>query len=132
MSPPNLADFSIEQFEQGEIEAGSFGHEAHVYLAWLYLDRYPAATAAARYTTALRDLTVKLGVPEKYHDTITRFFLLLIDKRRDDTGCWERFRAVNDDLFSRGQDILNRFYTRELLASDEARQQYLPPDKLVA
>ncbi len=38
---------TIDDLEQCRIEADSFNHEAHVYLAWLYLDRYSVAEASS-------------------------------------------------------------------------------------
>ena len=67
--------FSIEQFEASEIDPEQFGHAAHVYLAWLYINQYGADTALTRFDAALRRLTDRLGVPQKYNATITGFLL---------------------------------------------------------
>ena len=77
---------------------------------------------------------VKLGVPGKYHDTITWFYLLIIAERRNRDGGddWPTFRRANDDLFSRDDNVLGRYYSKELLASDEARNNFILPDRLVA
>ena len=40
-------------------------------MAWLYLERYTLLDAVSRFTAAIRRLTEKLGVPGKYHETIT-------------------------------------------------------------
>ena len=87
-------DFSIDAFELGEIDPDAFDHQAHVYVAWLYLERFPLPVALEKFDAALRRLTVKLGIPGKYHATITWFYLLLIGERRaDEPGAdWFRFR----------------------------------------
>ena len=128
---------TIEDLEQCRIDADSFDHEAHVYMAWLYLDRYAVAEAIERFTAALKRLTVKLGVPDKYHETITWFFMLIIAERRNgDTGPsdidWPGFKRINDDLFRRDNNILHRYYNTETLANDKAREGFVLPDKLVA
>ncbi len=125
---------TIDDLEQCRIEAGSFDHEAHVYLAWLYLDRYTVAEAIERFTAALKRLTAKLGVPGKYHDTITWFFMLVIAERRDGPSGldWPGFKRNNDDLFRRDNNILHRYYNTDTLATDRARQRFVLPDKLVA
>ena len=121
---------SIAAMEAGDIDAATFDHEAHVYLGWLYVNRYPLAEAIDRFTGALRRLTEQLGVPDKYHDSISWFYLLLIAERRSAAGDaeWFSFRRDNDDLFRREPSILDRFYSRELLASDRARKTFVLPD----
>jgi len=122
---------SLESFEAGTIDPEDFDHEAHIYVAWLYLERYPVTEAIDRFTCALRRLTRKLGVPGKYHETITWFFLLLIAERRAQATCagWFAFRRDNDDI-CRSALTLQRYYSKELLASEQARQHYLLPDRL--
>ncbi len=125
---------TIEKFELGEIDGDSFDHEAHVHIAWLYLNEYAVTEAIERFTLALRRLTTKLGVPGKYHDTISWFFMLIIAERRDEQArqCWSEFKADNSDLLQRENNILYRYYSKEILASDGARRSFVLPDKLVA
>jgi hypothetical protein len=127
-----LPGFSVEAFERGEIDPDAFDDEAHVYVAWLYLERFPLPEALGKFDAALRRLTVKLGVPGKYHATITWFFLLLIAERRhaDPGADWNRFRRQNADLVEDG-GLLGRYYSRRTLASDRARQSFVLPDRLV-
>ena len=125
---------SIAAMEAGEIDPATFDHEAHVYLGWQYVRAYPLTQAIDRFTDALRRLTIKLGVPGKYHDTISWFYLLLIAERRDqaEDDSWLNFRRDNDDLFSRGNNVLDRYYSKELLWSDRARQSFVLPDRRAA
>jgi len=124
---------TVDAFENGAVDPDTFDHEAHVYVAWLYLERFPLLEAIANFDAALRRLTASLGIPGKYHATITWFFMLLIAERRDATpdSDWHRFRRDNDDLVSDGK-ILQRFYDSGTLASDRARQSFVLPDKLAA
>ena len=123
---------SIEALEAGRIDAGTFDHEGHIYLAWLYLDQFPLADAISRFTDALKRLTIRLGVPDKYHETISWLFMLLIAERRSNATAqdWFSFRHVNNDLFAGGIDVLQRYYSKELLWSDRARQSFVLPDRL--
>ena len=131
MNSAVLPTLSVEAFERGEIDPDAFDHEAHVYLAWLYLERFPLPEALGRFDTALRRLTVKLGVPGKYHATITWFFLLLIAERRNagPGADWRGFRRRNADLVENG-GLLEDYYHRGTLASNRARQSFVLPDRL--
>ena len=132
MNATALPGVSVEAFERGEIDPDTFDHEAHVYLAWRYLERFPLPTALEKFDAALRRLTAKLGIAGKYHATITWFFLLLIAERRsEDPGSdWQRFRQQNADLIE-DKGILQLYYSRQVLASDRARQSFVLPDRLM-
>jgi hypothetical protein len=124
---------SIEAFENGSIDPDTFDHEAHIHVAWLYLERFELPDAIGKFDAALRRLTLRLGIPRKYHATITWFFLLLISERRAASpgADWRLFRCRNEDIFS-GGDILRRHYTTEVLASDRARRTFVLPDRVGA
>jgi hypothetical protein len=133
MNAAALPEVSIEAFESGALDAAAFDHEAHIYMAWLYLEQFPPLQATRRYTRSLKRLTAKLGIPGKYHETITWFFMLLIDERRRNCVApdWFSFRRNNDDIFARGEEsILRRYYRPETLASDSARRSFVLPDRL--
>lgn len=132
MNAAAMPQFTIAALEDGRVDAAAFDHEAHAYVAWLYLEEMPLLDAIDRFSRALQRLTVKLGVPDKYHATITWFFMLLIaERRKRDPDCdWFAFHRNNSDLFSRDVSIINRYYSSELLASDRAKQSFALPDKL--
>jgi len=72
---------SIAEFESLDIDPNHFDHEAHVYVAWAYLQKFGLLASIDRYSTVLQRLTMKFGVPEKYHETITWFYLLATAER---------------------------------------------------
>ncbi|MGA8203024.1 MAG: hypothetical protein WB812_00810 [Woeseiaceae bacterium] len=133
MKADRIARLSIEKFEAGNVDVDAFDHEAHVYIAWLYLKTFPRAQAAARFCAALRRLTERVGVPARYHETISRFFLELIARRRDTAAArdWPAFRRENDDLCSGAAELLQRHYSPELLSSERARTSFVMPDRRV-
>ncbi len=121
---------SIEQFEAGDVDAERFDHEAHVYVGWLYVQAFDLADAVARFDCALRRLTAHLGVPGKYHATITWLFLVLINERATRDETWEEFRSRNESLIRDSKATMRRYYSDTLLFSDAARRHFVLPDKL--
>ena len=123
---------SIEALESANIDPESFNHESHVYAAWLYLEQWRLNEATQRFCAAIRQLTLKLGVETKYHETITCFFMQLINQRRSamQQPSWAVFRRENADLIENAGITLHRYYSKKLLASELARQHFLLPDKL--
>jgi len=121
---------SLADFEDACIDAREFDHAAHVYVAWQLLAEVPVPEAIARYASALQRLTRKLGVPGKYHETITGFFILLVAERRQACPArdWDRFAAANADLLRDPAALLAQFYSPARLGSDTARWTFLLPD----
>ena len=91
--------FTVDDFEAGVIDPSLFDHEAHVYVAWLYLKAFERDEAMGRFDAALRRLTRKIGATEKYNAMITWLFLKLIAERARENETWPAFRARNVDLF---------------------------------
>jgi hypothetical protein len=125
---------SIETFEDGSIDPELFDHEAHVYVAWSYLQDLELQDAIARFCTALRRLTIKLGLESKYHETITWFFMIVIAERRsqNESEDWPSFKRRNPDLFATEPSIIRRYYSNELLGGTAARSQFVLPDRLAS
>jgi len=120
---------TIEQFESGQIDPEHFDHEAHVYIGWLYVREFELAVAIAKFDAGLKRLTTHLGVPEKYHATITWLFLFLIAERFDSNESWHCFRSRNKELIGDSRMTLSRYYSDALLFSERARERFLLPDK---
>jgi hypothetical protein len=91
----------IQQFEGGTTPAGTFHHCDHVRLAFEYLCRYPVLEALERFPDALRRFAAAQGKAQRYHETITWAYLLLIRERMARAGrvqTWEEFAGCNADL----------------------------------
>lgn len=123
-------ELSIENFEAGHINAERFDHRSHVFVAWLYVQRFDLAIAIKRFDAALRRLVISLGADSKYHATLTWFFLLLIAQRSAAGETWAEFCTNNADLTANSKDILSHYYSKEMLFSDRARERFMLPDNL--
>jgi hypothetical protein len=87
--------------------------------------------ALAEFTAAIKRFAAAKGAHGLYHQTITWAFLLLIAERQAKCGAatWDDFAAASPDLLVWKPSILERYYSRELLTSDLARQVFLFPDR---
>lgn len=123
-----VENITLHSFECFDFDTEQFDHEAHVYVAWLYLESFSESEALCRFVTALRRLVRHLGQPSKYHATVTWFYLLMIAERRRATGGeWSVFRDANPDLFSGPGNVLNRYYPQRILNSERARSGFVMP-----
>jgi hypothetical protein len=130
MNPEKLA-FA---FEAGTLAPADFGHAEHVCLAWHYLSRDPLLVAARRPCDGLRRYTRSVGAADKYHETVTLAWLLLVHERRALGGgdSWPAFRRGNPDLFETTARLLDGYYRPETLRSPVARRHFVLPDRVPA
>ena len=120
----------LDKFVDTTLPAEQFHHQQHVQVAWLFVRKYGMPAALAEFTTAIKRFADAKGAAGLYHETITWAFLLLIAERqaRRPADTWEQFEAANADLLVWKPSILNRYYSKDLLASDLARRTFLMPD----
>ena len=123
----------IAQFESGAIAPEAFHHADHVRMGFAYLRQYPVLVALDKFSSALKRFAAAHGKANLYHETITWAYLLLINERIARAGApqnWEEFAEANPDLLTWKGGILDRFYSKEALQSETARQVFLFPDKV--
>jgi hypothetical protein len=126
-------DELLSRFEDGSLVSESFHHSDHVKMAFLFLSRYPALEALGRFSTSLIRFAIAKGKPRLYNETITWALLLLIRERMvraEGPQNWTEFAARNPDLLNWKDNVLQKYYRGETLASDLARRIFLFPDKL--
>jgi hypothetical protein len=121
-------DELVNGFEAGSLTA--FAHAEHVRLTIIYLMRHGREeTLRKMYDGLLRFATVK-GVPEKFHVTMTRAWVELIESARcacPHSESPSALMASCPELLDR--DALLRYYSPERLNSPEARDGWMPPDR---
>lgn len=118
------------EFKSATVDPAEFDHEAHVLVAWRYLQDDDLLPAIQKYSEALRALTVKLGVAGKYHETITWFYMIAVSERigGERNADWPGFKAVNEDLFARKPSLIQKYYSNAQLMSENARHVFVLPD----
>jgi hypothetical protein len=125
-------DDLIAQFESGATAPDSFHHADHVRLAFEYLRRCSALEALGKFSAALQRFAAAQGKADRYHETITWVYLLLIRERIARAGrpqTWEEFAERNSDLLIWKGGVLGTLYHAETLDSDLARRIFVLPDR---
>ncbi len=118
----------LEAFEDCTLPGTLFHHADHIRLARLYVLRLGdgAGPAAA---VAIRRYANRQGATTKYHETITQAWMALVVaavSEEEPGDSFETFAAAHPRLFQK--DALSPHYSKSLLASEEARAVYVPPD----
>jgi hypothetical protein len=121
----------VNGFEAGSLAA--FPHAEHVRLTIIYLVRYGRDETLRKMYDGLRRFATAKGVPEKFHVTMTRAWVELIESARracPQSESPEALVASCPELLDR--DALLRYYSQERLNSPEARGGWMPPDRVRA
>ncbi|MFZ1997412.1 MAG: hypothetical protein WAU75_25065 [Solirubrobacteraceae bacterium] len=105
-----------------------FGHREHLELAWSCLRRYDIDAAHEAVATAVRHLAQGHGMPDRYHETLTRSWVHVVALHRalDPGESFDAFIAAHPVLLTR--DLLSRHYSQPLLHSATARADWAEPD----
>jgi hypothetical protein len=124
-----LSDPLVKAFETASVDPAAFHHREHLYVAWCYLRVLSPEDALARYVHHLRNLAAALGVPHKFHATITwAYLVLLYDAMEGSPGAsFEELVEKNPALFDHRAGTLYEYYQREQLDSAEARRRFVLP-----
>ena len=124
----------MRQFEDASLPPDTFHHLEHVRAAFLYLRDYPVLEAMARFSATLKRFAAAQGKAERYHETITWAYLLMVRERMARSGrplSWVEFAAANPDLLRYKDGVLKKYYRDETLASEVARGTFVFPDRCV-
>jgi len=115
--------------ERGEIANESFRHLSHIHVAWVYLSESSSVhEAAAKMRDTLRKFAASVGKSEKYHETITIFWIQLLDRIRIANAgrSLEEIVEANPQLLEKNFPL--EYYSAETLFSDRARGFWIEPD----
>jgi hypothetical protein len=119
----------LEAVESCSLPNAAFHHRDHVRLAWIYICRFGYQTGSERMAASIRRYAAHHGATAKYHETITRAWMDLVQHAlasANHRASFDAFLAANADLAD--ANALNAYYSPELLASPAARQEWVPPD----
>jgi hypothetical protein len=126
----NDDDF-VHAFLNGSMPVAQFHHRDHLRLAWC-LTRHLGPVAATRTITAgIREFATQHGQADKYHETLTRFWIRIVGhlmEARPDITEFAGFLATFPQLLDK--DLPYRHWRRETMGSTIARAHWVEPDLL--
>ena len=118
----------LRRFEA--VDLADFPHVDHVRVAWAALERDGEPARSTRWSTALTRFTAARGAPEKFHYTLTRAWLTLVaDARARMPGSTRRAALLDAYPALANPRAIDRHYSSERLASEEARDGWVEPNR---
>jgi hypothetical protein len=129
--PSRLTDEEfVQAFEECRISGALFHHRDHVRLAWIYLNRHPFPEASDRMVASIKRFAMhNAGNLEKYHETVTRSWMRLVNAAIRENGCgpgFDDFAKASPKLLD--MKVLSSYYSKDLLNGSEARATWVEPD----
>jgi hypothetical protein len=119
-----------DDFSAGRVAPDQFDHRAHVRLAYVLLAEADVDEAADEMRSALRGFIAHHAIdPGKYHETITRAWILAVRHFMDRTpqsASADEFIDANAVLLD--SKIMLTHYSASLLFSPAARAAFIQPD----
>ena len=122
----------VHAFETATIPASEFTHVAHIAVALSYLAELPTDAALEKMREKIRAFAAHHGLNNLYHETLTIFWMRLLDHVADscdpDLPLWQRINLIVARWGTRAP--IDAHYSPERIKSEEARKNYVPPDRL--
>lgn len=117
----------LGQFESAQLHP--FTHYEHIHVAWAYLRRDGWERGYANIQRGLKHFAAAHGQSTKYHETITRFWALVIQhaiNTRPEIDDFEAFVEAFPLLLDK--TILTKHFSADVLKSELARNAWHAPD----
>jgi len=119
----------VTKFESCAFRLDEFTHARHITVACWYLATLPFEEALLRMRSGLQHF---IGHHRKagYHETITQFWMILLEQAFRSTSEDRRIPIRVQEAVAQfpDKDVLFRYYTREKVMSEEARERWIEPD----
>jgi hypothetical protein len=119
-------DAFLNAFHTGAIRG--FHHRDHLRLAWIHIKRLGFEAASGAVTKALRGFAQHHGDPDRYNDTMTRFWLraVAIAIGRHPDLSFDALIGAEPHLLDKSLPF--KHWSREQLTAGNAKASWVEPD----
>ncbi|MBZ5491019.1 MAG: hypothetical protein LAO76_08815 [Acidobacteriia bacterium] len=117
----------VDRLERCLLGKEEFHHRDHLAVAVVYLYASDLETAMDRMRSNLKRFAAHHGMSGLYHETLTRFWLLQVERHMDRSECLEQsVRKIQEKLSDK--NLAFEYYSRERIDSQEAKEKWIEPD----
>jgi hypothetical protein len=123
----------VRSFEDATISHDDWKHAEHLVVAVYYLSEHDLETAYAKMRGGILNLLehgfrIDLQKEMPYHETITLFWMRTVAEYNESKNGASLLEKANEVAYKWDKDYPLKFYSRELLFSDEARYRFVEAD----
>ncbi|MDC6363462.1 MULTISPECIES: hypothetical protein [Flavobacteriaceae] len=122
----------IEAFEKAVLNPKLFNHEAHLRLAWIYLQSFGEQKAIEKTCSGIKHFDIVCGNGDKFHTTITVASVKMVHHfiKKSKSASYFDFIEEFPQLKVAFKEILGQHYSPEVFISKKAKVDYIAPDVL--
>jgi hypothetical protein len=123
-------DDFLRGFLDCSLDPGAFDHRSHLRAAWLMIRRYGASDGGERFVAAIKRFVAHHDARSKYHETLTRTWLGAVEDALigvESVDDFDEFLVLRPELLDPRHP--EHHYSPDLLWSDAARREHVPPDR---
>jgi hypothetical protein len=119
-----------EKFSNCTLRPLWFTHEAHLRLAWIYIQKYGKEVAFEKYRTQLQAFANKYNAEGKYNATVTFASIEIMSHFMEHSDAYDFQDFINEfpQLKTDFKKVLQTHYSGDIFTSKEAKQQVIQPD----
>ena len=117
----------VDRLERCLLGKEEFHHRDHLTVAVVYLYASDLETAMDRMRASLKRFAAHHKVTGLYHETLTRFWLLQVEKSLDRGLCLRESVSRVQEKFS-DKELPSRYYSKETLNSAVAKNSWVEAD----
>lgn len=119
----------VQTFEALTLPCEHWTHRAHLAVAVTYLRRYGYQRALAELRLRINAYNAACANPDGYSETITILFLRKVEAESRRPRCQPTLHGEVNRLASLCRvEWIDRFYSRHVIHSPEARRRWVEPD----
>ena len=120
----------VRAFEGCTLPKAEWTHREHLTVALWYLRHNPREEATSRMREGIQRFNLSHGNTTGYHETITLAWIAVISRFLGENDRGQPLSTLVSGLLERcgDKDYLFRFYSKDVLMSDEARWRWVPPN----
>lgn len=122
----------VRRFENCEFGREEWRHDDHLIVGLYYVLHNDSETALNKMRDGIFKLLKSFGVDLSkempYHETLTVFWIRQIDDFAKSKDGFSIAEIANEMIEKFDKDHPLKFYSRELLFSDKAREKFVPAD----
>lgn len=110
-----------------------FTHEAHIRLAWIYLNSYTIEQAIEQFSNELLELVTLHNATDKFNKTLTVAAFNIINnfKVNSNTVDFRTFIKAYPELVLDFRSLVKKHYTKDVFNCPKAKKSFVEPDLIL-
>ncbi|WP_067029637.1 hypothetical protein [Allomuricauda sp. CP2A] len=122
----------VEAFENGNLNPKLFDHEAHLRMAWVYIQNHGEQKAVEKACSGIKHFDVVHGKGNKFHTTITVAAVKVVHHfvKKSSSSTFSDFIEEFPRLKVAFKELLDQHYGFNIFSDEKAKASYVPPDLL--